>query len=115
MIRATSHRWLRHLLSAVVAAGSLVIGTAGVASASSIDESPDELIEPVDGHDLVLSSDPPADGSLDAGETDISDVDSAQFSDGEATLVVDQFGAVEECHVAGSVYASCPDDRVPLG
>ena len=89
MIRATSHRWLRHLLSAVVAAGSLVAGTAGVASASSIDEPADELI-------------------------DTSGVDSAHFTDGEATLVVDQLGAVEECHVAGSVYASCPDEGVPL-
>ena len=115
MIRTTSHRWLRHLLSAVVAAGSLVAGTAGVASASSVDEPADELVEQVDSNDLVLPSDPPADGSLDAGEIDTSGVDSAQFSDGEATLVVDQLGAVEDCHVAGSVYATCPDDGVPLG
>ena len=73
------------------------------------------MIEQVDGNDLVLSSDPPADGSLDAGEIDISGFDSVQFSGGESTLVVDQLGAVEECHVAGSVYATCPDDGVPLG
>ena len=83
--------------------------------ASSIDGPADELIEQVDGDDLVLSADPPGDGSLDAGEIDASGVDSAQFSDGEATLVVDQLGAVEDCHVAGSVYATCPDDGVPLG
>jgi len=88
-----------------------VLSSAGVSSETEV--TPEELANErevqIEQSDLDLSLSSNAENDLDSG-----DIDNGEANGGEVSLVVEQPGEPEDCHVHNSIYDSCPIEGVPL-